>query len=143
MVAEIPLRYGEELDFHAQRERVERIVAGHGQFAGAGAAYLVAYSGEEVVGCGALRPLPPDTQGTGEINRMYVMAGWRRRGVGAAILTAIEEHARSCGYSELWLETGDLQHEAQALYAAAGYRRIPAFGEYAGDPTSICFAKLL
>lgn len=37
------------------------------------------------------------------------------------------------------LETGDRQHAAMALYARAGFRRIPNFGVYAGVENSLCF----
>jgi putative acetyltransferase len=39
------------------------------------------------------------------------------------------------------LETGTLHLPAQALYAKHGYRRIPAFGQYVGEPYSVCMAK--
>ena len=32
---------------------------------------------------------------------------------------------------------------AQALYAAAGYQRIDAYGPYVGDPFNVCFEKAL
>ena len=28
-----------------------------------------------------------------------------------------------------------------ALYESLGFQRIPPFGEYVGDPTSVCFEK--
>ena len=40
-------------------------------------------------------------------------------------------------------DTGARQAEALALYARAGFSRIPAFGEYAGSPLSVCLAKPL
>jgi len=45
------------------------------------------------------------------------------------------------GFTTLRLETGTEQPEAVALYESLGYRRIPAFGEYASDPYSICYEK--
>jgi hypothetical protein len=41
----------------------------------------------------------------------------------------------------LKLETGAGQPEAMRLYAAAGFQRIGAFGEYVGNPLSLCFRK--
>ncbi|MDJ0714271.1 MAG: hypothetical protein QNJ54_08610 [Prochloraceae cyanobacterium] len=41
------------------------------------------------------------------------------------------------------LETGDRQPEALGLYASLGYKQIPNFGEYIGDPHSICMEKKL
>jgi hypothetical protein len=41
------------------------------------------------------------------------------------------------------LESGERQPEAIGLYAASGYVRIPRFGEYADNLSSVCFAKQL
>jgi GNAT superfamily N-acetyltransferase len=83
------------------------------------------------LGCGALRPLG---DGAVEIKRMYVVPAARGRGVGRAVLAGLEDVARRRGWPTLRLETGPLQPEAVALYTAAGYRPIDAFGGYADDP---------
>jgi putative acetyltransferase len=36
-----------------------------------------------------------------------------------------------------------MQPEAVGLYESAGYRKIPRFGEYVGNPFSLCFEKRL
>jgi ribosomal protein S18 acetylase RimI-like enzyme len=41
------------------------------------------------------------------------------------------------------LETGNGQPEAIGLYKSAGYRETASFGEYVGNPFSICFEKKL
>ena len=144
MVAEIPQRYGELLDAAALAERAERVLAANAAFAGERSVFLVATIGDQVAGCGALQPLGVELDGEiGEVKRMYVTHSLRRRGVGAAILAALEDQARTLGYRRLRLETGDQQPEAMALYTASGWVRIEAFGEYAEDPTSICFEKIL
>lgn len=74
---------------------------------------------------------------------MYVVQDWRRRGVGAAILAALEELARVLSYRRLVLETGDRQPEAVGLYTVGGWVRIAPFGPYVSDPTSVCFEKRL
>ena len=45
------------------------------------------------------------------------------------------------GFSKVRLETGQRQPEAIGLYESSGYAIIPAFGEYVGDPFSVCFEK--
>jgi len=45
------------------------------------------------------------------------------------------------GVRRLVLETGVRQAEAMALYRRAGFRDIPAFGEYVASPLSVCMAK--
>jgi len=41
----------------------------------------------------------------------------------------------------LVLRAGEPQPEAMRFYAAAGFTRIPVFGKWVEDPTSICLAK--
>lgn len=102
--------------------------------------YLVAYVEGAPVACGAIRPLDGDTA---EVRRMFVTRAARRRGAAKAVLEALEAAARRLGYSVLRLETGHRQHPAMALYRAQGFRPIPAFGPYVGDPVSVCFEKAL
>ena len=83
------------------------------------------------VGCGALRALGG---GAAEVKRMYVVPAARRRGVSRVLLVALEEAARTRGWTTLRLETGPLQTAAVALYESGGYRPIAAFGGYADDP---------
>jgi GNAT superfamily N-acetyltransferase len=78
-----------------------------------------------------------------EIKRMYVGPEARGRGVGVAILEALEAEALHCGFKVARLETGPQQPEAIALYARAGYREIPCFGAYAGAAMSRCFERRL
>ena len=81
-----------------------------------------------------------------EVKRMYVRDAARRQGVAGAILARLEEEARHAGLSWLRLETGDNQIAAMELYARAGFRRCPAFGDYAlmapqSIVTSVFFEK--
>jgi GNAT superfamily N-acetyltransferase len=140
MIAEIPRRYGETLDGAALAQRTERLLAAHAVFAGERGAFMVATVKGEVAVCGALAPLEGDT---GEVKRMFVRQPLRRCGVATAILAALEQCGLLLGYRRLRLETGDRQPEAQALYAQAGYVHIEPFGVYAGDPTSVCFEKVI
>lgn len=92
------------------------------------------------VACGALRRLGPDTS---EVKRMYVRPAFRGRGLARRILAELEETARRRAAARIRLETGMRQPEAIALYRSAGYVEIALFGEYVGDPTSVCFEKRL
>ena len=74
---------------------------------------------------------------------MFVHSAWRRRGVARQLLTELETQARKLGYQALRLETGLGQPEAIGLYRSAGYVDIPPFGEYIGNPASVCFEKVL
>ncbi len=101
---------------------------------------LVARIAGTAAGCGAVRPLD---NVTAELKRMFVRPEYRGRGLAGALLAALEEVARVRGYRTIRLETGDGQPEAIALYRSAGYRPIDCFGEYAADPTCLCFEKTL
>src|SRR5438105_80468 len=102
-------------------------------------AFLVAWNGDEPIGCGAVRGLD---DGSAEIKRMYVAAPWRGRGTGRQLLDALESEARRRGIRRIVLETANRQQRALALYRSRGYTAIPAYGEYVRSPaTSICMAK--
>ncbi|ADJ49361.1 GCN5-related N-acetyltransferase [Amycolatopsis mediterranei S699] len=95
-------------------------------------------AGGTAVGCGGLRLLGP---GSGEIKRMYVEPAARGTGVAAALLRALEDHARRLGIPRLLLETGAWQPDAIRFYQREGYEPIEAYGPYRGEPLSRCFAR--
>jgi putative acetyltransferase len=67
----------------------------------------------------------------------------RGRGVGHALMDALETYATEQGVSILRLETGIYQPESLRLYESRGYVRIPPFGHYADDPLSVFMEKVL
>lgn len=105
-----------------------------------GVRFLVARLGQRAVGCGAL-VLGDDCRA--EIKRMFVDPASRGRGVGRALLRAIEETAWGEGVERLRLETGTANHEAIALYRRCGYRERGPFGNYSADPFSVFMEKEL
>jgi putative acetyltransferase len=105
-----------------------------------GAAYLVCVTGGRAVACGAWQPLEP---GVAELKRMYVRPAYRGRGIARQLVVALEEEALAAGYPVLRLETGTYLAAAVALYRSAGYAPIPVYGEYVGNPFSVCFEKRL
>jgi GNAT superfamily N-acetyltransferase len=107
---------------------------------GARDVYIAAWLDDVPVGCGSIREL---NQSIGEIQRMYVHRDYRRRHYGRCILLYLEGEAKRLGYTRLQLETGNRQAPAMALYEASGFRRIPPFGRYVDDPTSVCFERHL
>lgn len=104
-------------------------------------AFVIAYLEGVGVGCGAVRRLDPITA---ELKRMYVDPSVRGRGIGRALVAALESEARGLGVTKIVLETGTRLLPAIKLYEAMGYARIPLFGEYLSSPdTSLCFGKSL
>ena len=104
------------------------------------AAYLVVVVQGRAVACGAWQPLEP---GVAELKRMYVRPAFRGRGIARQLIVALEEEALADDRPVLRLETGTYLPAAIALYRSAGYAPIPVFGEYVGNPYSVCFAKSL
>jgi putative acetyltransferase len=105
-----------------------------------GAAYLVAVLDGRAAACGAWQPLEP---GIAELKRMYVRPAYRGRGIARQLVVALEEEALAAGYPVLRLETGTYLPAAISLYRSAGYAPIPVYGEYVGNPFSVCFEKRL
>ena len=109
------------------------------QVVGANGAFLIAYLDDTAVGCGAVRRLD---ETTAEIKRMYVDPAVRGKGIGRALVAALEREARLIGATRMVLETGTRLAPAVKLYEAMGYARIPLYGEYLSSPdTSLCFGK--
>ena len=100
--------------------------------------YLLVYDDAKPIGSGALCSMD---EATVEIRRMYVLKEYRHHGVARMILEALEEEAVRFGYSSMRLETGYKQIAAMRLYESFGFTRIPPFGPYVDDPTSVCFEK--
>ncbi|WP_406084351.1 GNAT family N-acetyltransferase [Micromonospora zamorensis] len=90
---------------------------------------LLAHHGTDLAGCAGLRW----HSGWAELTRVFVRPAHRGTGGGAALLTAVEQHARVAGAQAIRLDTRADLVEARALYARHGYVEIPAYshGPYA------------
>jgi GNAT superfamily N-acetyltransferase len=102
--------------------------------------YLAVVVDRRVVACGAWQPLE---DGVAEIKRMFVRPAYRGQGIARQLIVALEEEALAAGRPILRLETGTYLPAALHLYRSAGYHPIPVFGEYVGNPFSVCFEKRL
>ncbi len=80
--------------------------------------------------------------GCAELKSMFVLPEARGRGVGQALLAAIEDALRG-RVTTLRLETGVKQDAALRLYERAGFDRCGPFGEYWDDPLSVFMEKAL
>lgn len=81
--------------------------------------------------------------GSAELKRLFVDEQARGQGLAAGLLNAVESHAPDAGVRVIQLETGPKSFAAIALYEKAGYSSIPNFGQYIGDPHSVCMEKSL
>lgn len=89
-----------------------------------GGRFLVGFDGDQPVAIGGVRAL---TEGIAEIKRMYVVPHARSRGVGRALLGALEDGARELGYARVRLDAGAEQRHSRQLFADVGYRAIPPY----------------
>ncbi len=88
--------------------------------------HVVALDGERCIGTGRL---VRQAGGVGRVGRMAVDATWRRRGVGALLLAALEARARADGLAEIELHA---QCYVEAFYVGHGYARAGEVFEEAG-----------
>ncbi|MDW8849143.1 GNAT family N-acetyltransferase [Flavobacterium sp. MMLR14_040] len=100
--------------------------------------FVVAEINNEIVGCGAIRPI---SETVGEVKRMY--SKYPRKKIGKTILAFLEGIASKSGYEELILETRIKNTEATQFYEKQNYKVIPNYGKYKDRPEAICFGKFL
>lgn len=102
----------------AAAERGERVV-------------LVAEADGALVGTVQLVLALPDNQPhRGDVAKMQVAPAAQKRGIGRALLAAIEDEARRAGRSLLVLDTAT-GSPAEAMYARAGWQRVGVIPHYA------------
>ena len=90
---------------------------------------------DQVVGVGAIRLL---ADGTGELKSMHILAAYRGRGLGEAMVLHLMQQARRNRLARLYLETGagEAHASARRLYAKVGFSECRAFADYSDDPRS-------
>ena len=103
--------------------------------------FWTAWSGGELLGCGALKQIGPDH---GEIKSMRTALAHLRKGTAAALLRHIAQEAQRRGYVRLSLETGSMVafEPARKLYASFGFMECGPFGDYVEDPYSVFMTRL-
>jgi ribosomal protein S18 acetylase RimI-like enzyme len=97
---------------------VEELAALPGAYARPAGLLLLAYRGEALAGCGALRPLEP---GVAELKRMWTRPTVRGRGVARAVAEALLAAARFQRYEVVRLDTLEWMTEARSLYRTLGF----------------------
>ncbi|MBV9058163.1 MAG: GNAT family N-acetyltransferase [Pseudonocardiales bacterium] len=97
--------------------------------------FLVGYEDKRPIAIGGLRRLQ---EGICEIKRMYVVPQARSRGVGRALLAALEEAGRKLGYQRVRLDAGPAQVHSRVLFEKTGYLEIP---QYNNNHIAVYFAE--
>ena len=99
-------------------------------------AFLIARLDGKPVGCAGVK-LPPGEPAF--FKRMWVSPDARGHGIGGALLTALEETARTAGATVVRFDTNSTLATATALYRRRGYQEVPDFN---GEPhADLWFAK--
>jgi GNAT superfamily N-acetyltransferase len=80
---------------------------------------------------------------TAELKRVWTDSAHRRRGFAMALLAELEAEIGARGYRKIYLMTGDRQPEAEELYRAGGYTRLPGPLPSPGPVFPIAFEKWL
>ncbi|MGQ3050853.1 MAG: GNAT family N-acetyltransferase [Roseateles sp.] len=107
-------------------------------------AFWGAWVDARLVGCGGVRHRAPAGEPAyGEIKRLFVLDSARGRGVARQLMARLEAELTARGVRLARLETGIHQPEALALYRRLGYSERGPFGDYARDPLSAFFEKVL
>ena len=89
-------------------------------------AFLVAYLGEEPIGCGAVKHRPGSPS---DVKRMWVAESARGLGIGRRLLRELEQLVRESGADVVRLETNEALIEAITMYRSAGYVEVPPFND--------------
>ena len=86
-----------------------------------GGDFLVGLEGSQIVAIGALRRVSAEVA---EIKRVGVDPERQGRGIGTALLLALERRASDLGFSRIILDTTEKQLVAQGMYERHGYVEI-------------------
>jgi len=133
-VAELLAEHLDEMHEHSPPESVHALDLD--ELRKADIAFWCVWSGDELVGCGALKEL--DTE-HGEIKSMRTAYAFRGQGAGKLMLRHIIDEARSRRYKRLSLETGSTAafDPARRLYESHGFEYCGPFADYILDPNSV------
>jgi ribosomal protein S18 acetylase RimI-like enzyme len=111
-----------------------------GCFLQAGGDFLIAEIDDHLVGMGGIRP---NADGEAEVLRVRVHPATRRRGVGRALMNALEERAAQLGMQQMHLDTATNQPEAMAFYRSLGYQETGREHQPGWSWTLVYFVKRL
>lgn len=85
---------------------------------------LLAWQGDDAVGCVGLRPLD---EGRCEMKRLYVRPGAQGTGLGRELVQSVVNEAQRLGYRRMLLDTLPSMERAIAMYRRFGFREIAPY----------------
>jgi len=117
--------YAESLGFDLCFQNFEDELANlPGKYAPPKGQLILAWAGNQPVGCVALRPV--DTS-TGEMKRLYVQPDQRGQHLGHRLAERICQEARVAGYQRICLDTLPSMTSALQLYEALGFKPVDPY----------------
>jgi putative acetyltransferase len=127
-VDELLTRY-EESGYLADLARLED------EYDGSRGLLLGAFEGDVIVGTGGVKQIDAEL---GELVRLWLLRGFRGRGIGRQMVDRLLQFAQDAGFKRLRLDTSFQCKEAVALFRRVGFREVPRYKESIGD----CFMEL-
>lgn len=101
---------------------------------------LLAYEGEQAIGCACLKPYSEDAV---MLKRVFVRPEYRGHHISTELLTRLEVRAKELGYKQMLLQTRAECIVAVKLYESLGYEQVPNFPPYEGMSEALCYRKVL
>lgn len=102
----------------------DELAALPGKYAPPSGRLLIAWDGENAVGCVAMRPIDASNC---EMKRLYVHPSTRGTQLGRRLAERICAEARDAGYARICLDTLPTMTAAQALYRSLGFAPIAPY----------------
>lgn len=99
---------------------------------------VLAYDGDNPVGCGALRRYNEEEI---EVKRLFVRESHRGAHIGALILEKLIAEAKQMSYKRMILETGVFLSLSVRLYERYGFEKTANYGVYQNMPESLCMSR--
>lgn len=88
--------------------------------------FLVVLDDQRVVGTGALKRMD---QKIAELKRLWLLEEYHGQGIGYRIVMQLFDFAREKGYSQIRLQTGEVQKRALEFYRKLGFYEIESYHE--------------
>ena len=95
-----------------------------GEYAAPSGRMILAFEGNAIAGCVALRKLSGDAC---EMKRLYVKPEYRGAGIGRRLAEAVMREARTIGYTKMYLDTLASMKEAVGLYRSVGFEETEPY----------------